>query len=83
MMLVLFALFFRPLGFDYRSKIDSKRWRNNWDWGLFAGSAIPAILRCSVLSRRALRARAVVLSCRCAKPAHGHRRFVACSQEFK
>lgn len=44
MMLVLFALFFRPLGFDYRSKIDSKRWRNNWDWGLFAGSAIPALV---------------------------------------
>jgi cytochrome d ubiquinol oxidase subunit II len=44
MMLVLFALFFRPLGFDYRSKVDSKRWRNNWDWGLFAGSAIPALV---------------------------------------
>ena len=44
MMLVLFALFFRPLGFDYRSKIDSLRWRNNWDWGLFAGSAIPALV---------------------------------------
>ncbi|XKF03198.1 cytochrome d ubiquinol oxidase subunit II [Pseudoalteromonas mariniglutinosa] len=44
MMLVLFALFFRPLGFDYRSKIDSQRWRNNWDWGLFAGSAIPALI---------------------------------------
>lgn len=44
MILVLFALFFRPLGFDYRSKIDSKRWRNNWDWGLFAGSAIPALV---------------------------------------
>ncbi|MBQ4832998.1 cytochrome d ubiquinol oxidase subunit II [Pseudoalteromonas sp. MMG010] len=44
MMLVLFALFFRPLGFDYRSKIDSPRWRNNWDWGIFAGSAIPALV---------------------------------------
>ena len=44
MMLVLFSLFFRPLGFDYRSKVDSKRWRNNWDWGLLAGSAIPALV---------------------------------------
>ncbi|MEL7386341.1 MULTISPECIES: cytochrome d ubiquinol oxidase subunit II [Pseudoalteromonas] len=44
MMLVLFALFFRPLGFDYRSKIESPRWRNNWDWGLFAGSFIPALV---------------------------------------
>ncbi|GAC06044.1 cytochrome d ubiquinol oxidase subunit II [Paraglaciecola chathamensis] len=44
MILVLFALFFRPLAFDYRSKIDTYRWRNNWDWALFAGSAIPALV---------------------------------------
>jgi cytochrome d ubiquinol oxidase subunit II len=44
MLLVLFALFFRPVGFDYRSKIDDPRWRNAWDWGLFAGSAVPALL---------------------------------------
>jgi len=44
MLLVLFALFFRPLGFDYRSKIDDSRWRRTWDWGLFAGSAIPALI---------------------------------------
>jgi len=44
MLLVLFALFFRPVGFDYRSKIEDKRWRNTWDWGLFAGGAIPALL---------------------------------------
>jgi cytochrome bd ubiquinol oxidase subunit II len=44
MMLVLFALFFRPVGFDYRSKIDNPKWRNAWDWGLFAGGAIPALI---------------------------------------
>lgn len=44
MMLVLFALFFRPLAFDYRSKIESAKWRNNWDWALFCGSAIPALV---------------------------------------
>lgn len=44
MLLVLFALFFRPVGFDYRSKIDDPRWRNAWDWGLFAGGAVPAFL---------------------------------------
>ncbi len=44
MLLVLFALFFRPVGFDYRSKIADQRWRNTWDWGLFAGGAIPALL---------------------------------------
>lgn len=44
MLLVLFALFFRPVGFDYRSKLDSPKWRNAWDWGLFAGGAIPALI---------------------------------------
>ncbi|MGB1237860.1 MAG: cytochrome d ubiquinol oxidase subunit II [Pseudomonadales bacterium] len=44
MMLVLFALFLRPLGFDYRSKIDSPRWRNNWDWALFVGSSVPPVV---------------------------------------
>jgi cytochrome d ubiquinol oxidase subunit II len=44
MLLVLFALFFRPLGFDYRAKIDDPRWRRAWDWALFAGSAIPALI---------------------------------------
>ena len=44
MLLVLFALFFRPVGFDYRSKIDDPRWRNAWDWGLFVGGVVPALI---------------------------------------
>jgi cytochrome d ubiquinol oxidase subunit II len=44
MLLVLFALFFRPVGFDYRSKIEDPRWRNAWDWGLFAGGTVPALI---------------------------------------
>ncbi len=44
MILVLFALFFRPVGFDYRSKLGDARWRNAWDWGLFAGGAIPSLV---------------------------------------
>jgi len=44
MLLVLFALFFRPVGFDYRSKVQDPRWRNAWDWGLFVGGAVPALL---------------------------------------
>jgi cytochrome d ubiquinol oxidase subunit II len=44
MLLVLFALFFRPVGFDYRSKIDDPRWRRACDWGLFAGSAVPSLI---------------------------------------
>ncbi|HIG79312.1 MAG TPA: cytochrome d ubiquinol oxidase subunit II [Cycloclasticus sp.] len=41
LMLALFCLFFRPLGFDYRGKIDDPRWRGFWDWGIFVGSAFP------------------------------------------
>jgi cytochrome d ubiquinol oxidase subunit II len=44
LLLVLFALFFRPVGFDYRSKLPDPRWRAGWDWGLFAGSAVPALV---------------------------------------
>ncbi|MBV5274165.1 MAG: cytochrome d ubiquinol oxidase subunit II, partial [Lamprocystis purpurea] len=31
MLLALFALFFRPVGFDYRSKIENPTWRSAWD----------------------------------------------------
>lgn len=44
MLLALFGLFFRPVGFDYRSKIANKHWRNAWDWGLFIGGAVPALV---------------------------------------
>lgn len=44
LLLVLFALFFRPVGFDYRSKLPNPRWRNSWDWALFAGGAVPALV---------------------------------------
>ncbi len=44
MLLVLFALFFRPLGFDYRSKLENTKWRNAWDWGLFIGGAVPSLI---------------------------------------
>lgn len=44
MLLVLFALFFRPVGFEYRSKLSAPTWRKAWDWGLFAGSAVPALV---------------------------------------
>ncbi|HCK00853.1 MAG TPA: cytochrome d ubiquinol oxidase subunit II [Serratia grimesii] len=44
MILVLAALFFRPVGFDYRSKLESSRWRNMWDWGIFIGSFVPAVV---------------------------------------
>ncbi len=44
LLLVLFALFLRPVGFDYRSKVSDPRWRNAWDWGLFVGGAVPALV---------------------------------------
>lgn len=44
MLLLLAALFFRPVGFEYRSKINSPKWRNNWDWLIFVGSSVPALL---------------------------------------
>ena len=41
---VLWALFFRPVGFDYRSKISNPTWRKTWDWGLFVGGAVPPLI---------------------------------------
>lgn len=44
MLVVLWALFFRPVGFDYRSKIANTTWRSVWDWGLFVGGAVPPLI---------------------------------------
>lgn len=44
MLAVLWALFFRPVGFDYRSKIADPRWRSAWDWGLFVGGTVPPLI---------------------------------------
>lgn len=42
LLVLLFALFLRPAGFDYRSKIADPRWRSSWDWALFVGGLVPA-----------------------------------------
>lgn len=44
MMLTLFSLFLRPLAFDYRNKITTPRWRNNWDKALFVGSMVAPLV---------------------------------------
>jgi len=44
LLLVLFALFFRPVGFEYRSKMPNLTWRKAWDWGIFAGSTVPPLV---------------------------------------
>lgn len=41
---VLASLWMRPLGFDYRSKLTSKRWRLTWDWAIFASGFVPALI---------------------------------------
>jgi cytochrome d ubiquinol oxidase subunit II len=42
--ITLIALWMRPLGFDYRSKLSNPTWRKSWDWALFAGGIIPALI---------------------------------------
>jgi cytochrome d ubiquinol oxidase subunit II len=44
MLAVLWALFFRPVGFDYRSKLHNATWRRAWDIGLFVGGAVPPLI---------------------------------------
>ncbi|MFA7413368.1 MAG: cytochrome d ubiquinol oxidase subunit II [Rhizobium sp.] len=44
MFAVLAALILRPVGFKYRSKRDSALWRSAWDWALFVGGAVPALI---------------------------------------
>ncbi len=44
MLAVLWALFFRPVGFDYRSKIAQPHMAHTWDWGLFVGGAVPPLI---------------------------------------
>ena len=42
--LILVALILRGVAFEYHSKRDSARWRQGWDWAIFIGSAVPALL---------------------------------------
>jgi len=44
MFLVLATLILRPAGFKYRSKLDAPRWRTLWDYALFAGGIVPALV---------------------------------------
>ena len=43
-LLLLLALIGRGVAFEYRSKDPNPRWRVLWDWLIFLGSAIPALL---------------------------------------
>ena len=44
MFLVLCALILRPVGFKYRSKRPETKWRTSWDWALFTGGFVPALI---------------------------------------
>ena len=44
MFLVLSALILRPVAFKYRSKKPDAAWRARWDWALFVGGLVPALV---------------------------------------
>ncbi len=44
LVLTLCALFLRPVGFDYRSKLAPPAWRHFWDWALFVGGIVPSLV---------------------------------------
>jgi len=44
MFVILFALIIRPVAFKFRGKNEDLRWRNTWDWLLFVGGFVPALI---------------------------------------
>lgn len=44
MLLLLWTMIIRPVGFEYRSKLPSSSWRNAWDWGLFVSGLVPMLV---------------------------------------
>jgi cytochrome d ubiquinol oxidase subunit II len=44
MLLLLCALILRPVGFKFRSKLPDPVWRSIWDWALFLGGLVPALV---------------------------------------
>jgi cytochrome bd ubiquinol oxidase subunit II len=44
LMLLLTALIFRAVSFEFRNKVDSPKWRSLWDWSFGIGSLLPSVL---------------------------------------
>lgn len=44
MIVILLAFILRPVGFKFRGKIKDARWRATWDWALFVGGVVPALI---------------------------------------
>ena len=42
--IMLLALIGRGVSFEFRSKLQDKRWRTTWDWVIFTGSLLPPLL---------------------------------------
>ena len=44
LLLLLLALIARGVAFEFRSKDENPKWRSLWDWAIFLGSAVSALL---------------------------------------
>jgi cytochrome d ubiquinol oxidase subunit II len=44
LVLMLLALILRGVAFEFRSKDERPEWRTFWDWAIFGGSLVPALL---------------------------------------
>ncbi len=44
LLILLFALIFRAVSFEFRNKIDNPQWRSVWDLFQFLGNFVPALL---------------------------------------
>ncbi|MBS0215948.1 MAG: cytochrome d ubiquinol oxidase subunit II [Proteobacteria bacterium] len=44
MLLVLLALILRPVGFNFRNKVENPAWRNLWDWALTIAGVVPSLV---------------------------------------
>jgi cytochrome d ubiquinol oxidase subunit II len=44
LVLMLLALIIRGVAFEFRSKREDPAWRSRWDWAIFIGSVVPALL---------------------------------------
>lgn len=44
MLLLLWSMIMRPLGFEYRSKLPSPAWRSTWDWALLISGLVPMVV---------------------------------------
>ncbi len=51
MLALLWSMLLRPPGFEYRSKLPQRAWREAWDWALVLGSALPMLLFGAVFGR--------------------------------